>query len=36
MLRGEEFDIDVPTLETFVPALVLVRLMPKTKTAKTR
>ena len=34
MLRGDEFDIDTPVLETFVPALVVFGL--KTKTTKTR
>ncbi len=35
MLRGDEFDIDTPVLETFVPALVVFGLKLKTKTTKT-
>jgi hypothetical protein len=35
MLRGDEFDIDCPALETFGPALVVVQLRFKAKAAKT-
>ena len=36
MLREDAFDIDMPEMETFVPALVFVQLRFKAKTAKTR
>ena len=35
MLREDAFDIDMPELETFVPALVFVPFKLKTKTTKT-
>jgi len=35
MLREDEFDIDYPTLETFVPARVIVPFRLKTKATKT-
>jgi hypothetical protein len=36
MLREDEFDIDCPVLETFVPARVAVQLRFKAKSTKTR
>jgi hypothetical protein len=36
MLREDEFEIDCPVLETFVPARVGVQLRFKAKTAKSR